>query len=730
MAEATLNVRILPCSHTSEEWASDTYKNKKLKEGEIGYERNTGRYKIGNGSSTWSELPWGAATPYTHNHTSLTGMTSIGFSAHSSDVLKIMSTIDNTNTYLDFYVSDDEGDGWRWRFKFYNNEDTINAMTLIANKNGGNLNVNGNVTATAFYGVLNGNAQSASQASCLKLNTSCSYDDMGVSWFDINGVAGAAAGVNDTPTTAWWHILRFNHQNSNGYYTDLAIPFGNTSLYYKRVRSAAVDSNEKWVRVLDALNYNSYALPLTGGKVTGTTTISSPNFGALWIERSGSTNMASIGFKNNNGNLGYIAMNALDGSLVRYKGSDTSNYYPFLDSANYTNYTVTKTGAGASGTWGINISGNAATATKATSATKADNSALLDSWGRKEFYNEFFGHRWNHLTMENTSDNRTGWYKVADVKMTSGYGSYYAAKIVGYLYDHQGNWEQTETLIIPFQAIFDITNDYAYLYTTPFSENHIRILKTATRTWELQVTCNQAHCDFDVFYQVVSNKGVTNYVELVAGSTDGTLVSQNQTKSWGNYAYRAARDWDGNTISSTYLKLSGGTITGQLFLKNTQPFVFYGFGSGNYTRGCMWSDSSGIIFETPRASEDVNASPLGFYINTRGGTRAPLHCGALNVKGNETITNTYYPTIYFKNTYNKKYSMFEGSYVGEAGIWSVGEGGETYRRSISVYDPQTTPDLKNALKLRMCNAGTWSSYNVLHEGHFSLSGTTLTITTK
>ena len=34
-----------------------------------------------------------------------------------------------------------------------------------------------------------------------------------------------------------------------------------------------------------------------------------------------------------------------------------------LDSSNYTNYTVTKNGTGASGTWGISISGNAATAT-------------------------------------------------------------------------------------------------------------------------------------------------------------------------------------------------------------------------------------------------------------------------------------------------------------------------------------------------------------------------------
>lgn len=37
-----------------------------------------------------------------------------------------------------------------------------------------------------------------------------------------------------------------------------------------------------------------------------------------------------------------------------------------LHSNNYTSYTVTKTGGGASGTWGINVSGNAATATNST----------------------------------------------------------------------------------------------------------------------------------------------------------------------------------------------------------------------------------------------------------------------------------------------------------------------------------------------------------------------------
>lgn len=44
-----------------------------------------------------------------------------------------------------------------------------------------------------------------------------------------------------------------------------------------------------------------------------------------------------------------------------YTNDDWTEAYYVLSSANYTNYTVTKTGGGASGTWGINITGNAET---------------------------------------------------------------------------------------------------------------------------------------------------------------------------------------------------------------------------------------------------------------------------------------------------------------------------------------------------------------------------------
>jgi hypothetical protein len=62
------------------------------------------------------------------------------------------------------------------------------------------------------------------------------------------------------------------------------------------------------------------------------------------------------------------------GIAFRTRNGDTGSFNPWrviLNDANYTAYSPSLTGSGASGTWGISISGNAATATTATSATSA-----------------------------------------------------------------------------------------------------------------------------------------------------------------------------------------------------------------------------------------------------------------------------------------------------------------------------------------------------------------------
>ena len=143
-----------------------------------------------------------------------------------------------------------------------------------------------------FKGDLNGTATNATQ---LISNDRMDYGWNGINYFNISTSNQSAAKVNDTPfsSNVWTHILRFNNNNASGYYTDLAIPFNQNSIYYKRIAAGSLQNsttNGGWIKVLDQLNYTSY--------------------------------------------------------------------------------TVTKTGSGASGTWNINISGNAATASKLSNTSK------------------------------------------------------------------------------------------------------------------------------------------------------------------------------------------------------------------------------------------------------------------------------------------------------------------------------------------------------------------------
>ena len=110
------------------------------------------------------------------------------------------------------------------------------------------------VYETGTWGInISGNATTATQ---LSANSRMDYGWNGLNYFNISGPVGSAAKANNTPTNAWWHILRFNHANNAGYYTDLAVPFNANSLYYKRVANGALQ-NGGWVQVADSLNIAS-----------------------------------------------------------------------------------------------------------------------------------------------------------------------------------------------------------------------------------------------------------------------------------------------------------------------------------------------------------------------------------------------------------------------------------------------------------------------------------------
>ncbi len=120
------------------------------------------------------------------------------------------------------------------------------------------LAVSGNQIAPVIYGVT-GKAITvpyATNANGLANNPDMTYGVGRFQWFNINATAGCTAKVNDAPTSAWWHILRLNHANNAGYYTDIAVPFNQDSLYWKCVRNGSL-AHTSWIRILDTLNYAS-----------------------------------------------------------------------------------------------------------------------------------------------------------------------------------------------------------------------------------------------------------------------------------------------------------------------------------------------------------------------------------------------------------------------------------------------------------------------------------------
>lgn len=169
--------------------------------------------------------------------------------------------------------------------------------------------------ASGTWGIsITGNAATATTAQYLASNSRMDYGWNGLNYFNIYGTAGTAVKANNTPTTTWWHILRFNHANSSGYYTDLAVPFNANSLYYKRV-AAGVLANGKWVRILDELNYTSYVNPANFVTSLGT------NGNYVTWTKNGTTNNLTVPFATTSNVLNNLGnRTAISGTTVGQRG--------------------------------------------------------------------------------------------------------------------------------------------------------------------------------------------------------------------------------------------------------------------------------------------------------------------------------------------------------------------------------------------------------------------------
>ena len=183
--------------------------------------------------------------------------------------------------------------------------------------------------------------------------------------------------------TSWGTLLVLNnHYNgssgANGtYLVQLAFPTDGKIWTRQRVNTGAWSSWLKVAHITDNVASATKATQDSDGNVINTTYVKKVNgtadgltcvddtFGGQLTVKRNSGNAATIKYTNTNNVNRYVGFTGSDKIMYKW-GDNGADQTAFLDASNYNNYAPTKTGGGASGTWGINISGNAGTATKAT----------------------------------------------------------------------------------------------------------------------------------------------------------------------------------------------------------------------------------------------------------------------------------------------------------------------------------------------------------------------------
>jgi hypothetical protein len=264
------------------------------------------------------------------------------------------------------------------------------------------INMNSNMV---FAGNLNGNSSTASRLatprringvffdgqSDITLTSSTTQSLLAGSYVignNFNGSSQTTWNIDATSNNTAGKIVARDSSGNFSAGTITAALTGNAStasklLTARTINGVAFDGTAN-ITVADATK-----VPLTGGTISGSLSVN----GTLNVSTSGikfpndpgggSGDTASITYGSIGGERTRLRFNVSNDAAASVRDEaeflvpDVNgllvNNNIVLNAANYNNYAPTRTGGGASGTWGINISGNAASATSAASATNATN---------------------------------------------------------------------------------------------------------------------------------------------------------------------------------------------------------------------------------------------------------------------------------------------------------------------------------------------------------------------
>ena len=221
---------------------------------------------------------------------------------------------------------------------------------------------------------------------------------------------------------------------------------------------------------------------------------------------------------------------------VRSKSDTWGNWYTLLHSGNYTTYTVKKDGTGASGTWGISITGNAKTATTSTYASNVGSAGTAGT---------------NYVTASKVIAT-CNWY---DTMISSDSD------------DVINKWSE----IVSFVAGFKETPDLA-----TFLSNNYLAKAGGTMTGPLKwkddnALPQQTYPQYFLCIDAFDGGGTTKWankadtLNALTGLTSTAIGDSDEPVYWNGSkfvkagAYPTKSSWNYDDV---YLKLSGGTLTG------------------------------------------------------------------------------------------------------------------------------------------------------------------------
>jgi hypothetical protein len=421
-------------------------------------------------------------------------------------------------------------------------------------------------------------------------------------------------------------------------------------------------------------------LPLSGGTLTGVLTLGSN----VVINFSGQSD--SFGYNSVSGLGTYIKGT---GSTYIYGGGsfyDGSAHRALLHAGNYTSYSPTLTGSGASGTWGINVTGNAATVTTVTPSqlspavdytTPTDASGY--TWIRFTFANgdTFNGgqQQIEFYVTRSINFNGNNPYGGCTAKFTAQAREWHGGQemmLVQYG-EHGSNSSAGAGFYISHARMADFAGGGYWVY--------LRVRSGITYRFR-EALHGGIGCDFSTLQGTTdpgSGQQIFSGLNLISTGGDVNFYDNgNPILHAGNY-------------TSYALPLSGGTVTGATTFSSANDAQIFLNGAGTSWAGIAWTDVSGTDYTW------FNGSTSTFAI---GGSGSAVSGKKLHVNGGMTVGSGYSGTSTPSNGLNVQGEI-------QSPNIAIGGQGRSSLNAIGGNIGSTAPSWTNSqLEIKNTDAGT------------------------